>query len=181
MPLRHGRNEILKVKPWCFRMETHVDVNSDPGYRGVALLVRAPRRGVGGGRVTGPGGTGTGVSRGGSGTQDGSGPREGRAPVPGNRTAVWPHESAIPGTGDARVAPGDAVRATDPLNGRAHGAGGMGPAYPNAHGTPRRLACRRPKSGSGAAMPREKASPTAAPGHLPRTGREPRLVQPFIR
>ena len=43
------------MKPWCFRMETHVDVNSDPGYRGVALLVRAPRRGVGGGRVTGPG------------------------------------------------------------------------------------------------------------------------------
>ena len=135
----------MKVKPWCFRMETHVDVNSDPGYRGVALLVRVPRRGVGGGRVTGPGDTGTGVSRGGSGTQDGSGPREGRAPVPGNRTAVWPNESAIPGTGDARVAPGDAVRATDPLNGRAHGAGGMGARVPECARDPTPVSMSTPE------------------------------------
>ena len=36
-----------------------------------------------------------------------------------------------------------------------------------------------PKPGSGAEMAREEASPTAIAGHLPRTGRETRLVQPF--
>ncbi len=30
-------------------------------------------------------------------------------------------------------------------------------------------------------MAREENSPTAIPGHLPRTGRETRLVQPFPR
>ena len=56
---------------------------------------------------------------------------------------------------------------------------GEAAACPNANRTQCRLAWRRPKHGSGAEMAREEASSTAIPGHLPRTGRESCLVQPF--